>query len=902
MQTKVSKCHPLAIKGKGGHPEKEVNVGAIFRAIRSNKEIKDKIKGVREAHATGKKVLKTKLKKTLPSIVVSATFKSKRQEVDIKEFTGLTVMDFDHVEDIPAFKKKLAGCKIVFAAFVSPSGDGVKAIIRTPAVKDKESHVGTWLSLKEFFNSKFLDESGKDFTRLCYLTHDPDIYVNEEAEVWTQKVTQKKGSAKSSPPRPDVEIERREETILGELRKIDATLFEDFSTNRNNTTMKRAAMFCDYGISKDVAIDIIRKNVQDWKDFKENEFKKAVSQGFKKAEAGSKTITKRPEIPNSFSRGSSRPKLDPLPEPTVRKVDGLDQTVIPDADEAEEIDASSSFSRGSVKRDKVKPKKADKRTKKSAKGNVESMVDEANDPIFWYFVTTGKDDKKKTTLTLDMIDVLDWLAYFGYASAKKGEDAKLVRIVENVVEVVTPWDIKHFILNWLDELHEAVNKKAKSEIKAVKRLYLSKPSFAEMKNLSGLRPVEITKLRDEKTSSRIFYDNCVATIAKDSVTYSKYTELDAPIWREELNGRTISKKAPKGAGHYEQFIGHVADLGEDTAEHNKLAFETAIGYLVHGYKSSSTTKIITTNDSQISLEGVSSGRSGKGLFGKSLGHIRSRYEISGKTIKSDDKFWLQGVQPYHQIVNFEDMARKFNFESLYNLTTDDWTIEQKYQPAIQIPSHESPKLIVSTNFTISALDPSTIDRIHNLEFSTHYHAGVRGQKDHRPEDDFGCQLFYDWTGENAQQWEYYDHYIINCLQKYLTHGLIPAKTKNLHRRQLINAVGMSLVEWLEDAVENEIILFDIKTANIVVHEQYVNWCNRNNIERFDRDQRSFTSKMYRYFRDSGWDVKTGDNVKVQTNNGRVRGFIVSKTTAVEEEEITAEEFPKQADDSIRKVF
>lgn len=876
MNTLITKCFPLSKGVKGGHPEKTVPISQVVEAIRSNDSIKKQVDKVRAAAIAGDTKSKDTAKKNLPCITPAAIFKTKRNQKDIDQLTGLMVLDFDHVPDVENFKSKLAKVKHVFIAFVSPSGDGLKVIVRTPAVTDRDSHVGTFLSLKEYFNSEYLDDSGKDYTRLCFLSHDPEIYVNEDAEPWTQQVSAKTGSSSVKMPRPkDVDIEQREEIILQELRKIHPDFFTDISQNRNNETMKRSAMFCDYAISEDVAKNIIGKQILDWKDFELKEFDKAISQGYKNGKHGSKTITKRPDIPTSFSRGKRADFV------IVDEVNETDMSIILE---------TSSFSRG--KKPTVEAEQVEKQVEKeSSPARTEyTFVDEINDPIFWYYIETGKGEVKKRNLKMDIVDLLNWLAYFGYASTKVAEEPKLVRIVDNVVEVVTCWDVKHFVINWLDERYE-LNNREEDEAE-VKRIFLSKPAMTEMKNLSGLPPVEIKKLKDKARSSKMYFDNCVAEITKDGVKRQNYSELKSLIWKAELNGRNLSEVKPEGKGHYEQFIENVSKLEDETAERNKLAFETTIGYLVHTYKNPSITKMVITNDSHIGIEGASSGRSGKGLFGKSFGHVRSRLEISGKTMKADDKFWLQLVRAHHQLVNIEDLPRKFNFESLYNLVTDDWTTEQKYMGSLQIPASESPKMIVSTNFTISALDPSTLDRVHNLEFSTHYHAGVQGKKDHRPEDDFGCKLFFDWFGKNAIQWDYFDHYIIHCIQQHLKHGLVTPKNKNLKKRQLINAIGMNVVEWLEDAIEEQnVITFDEKIANIAVHEEYVRWCRRNNIDRFDQDQRSFTSKLFRFFRDNGY--KLNSEVKTHYGKDRVRGFIVSQTDA-SEVETNPDELPPEA--------
>ena len=889
MNTQVSKCFPLSKGSKAGHPEKVVPISNVVQAIKENESLKKLVQKVRDAVEQGDAKAKEIAKKNLPCITPAAVFKTKRNQEDVEMLTGLTVLDFDHVPDVNQFKEKLKKVKFVFIAFVSPSGDGVKVIIRTPAVKDRDTHVGTFLALKEFFNSKYLDDSGKDYTRLCFLSHDTDIYVNENAESWTQQVSQKSGSSAIKIPRPqDVAIEEREEVILRELRKIHPDFFTDIVQNRNNETMKRAAMFCDYGLSEEVAKNLIGKAIQDWKDFENKEFEKAISQGYKNGKLGSKTITKRPDIPSPFSRGKNRERVEEgeegeIKSETFSRGGGKKSTAKADVVTDEGEIKSETFSRGGGNK-KEQPKEEPKQK------TVLTFVDEVNDPVFWYYIETGKGEIKKRTLKMDMVDLLAWLAYFGYASTKVADEPKLVRIVDNVVEVVTCWDIKHFVINWLDERFE-LNNREQDEAE-VKRMFLAKPAMTEMKNLSGLPPVEIHKLKDKQHSSRIYFENCVCEITKNGIKRYKYNELKSLIWKAEINGRILPEEKPKGIGHYEQFIANVSNLGDDTAERNKLAFETTIGYLVHTYKNPSITKMVITNDSQISIEGASSGRSGKGLFGKSLGHVRSSLEISGKTLNAKDKFWLQLVKPHHQIVNLEDLPRKFDWESLYNLVTDDWTIEQKFQGSVQISAAESPRIIASTNFTVSSLDPSTLDRIHNLEFSTHYHAGVQGVPDHRPEDDFGCKLFFDWFGENFIQWAYFDYYIIHCIQQYLKNGLVSPRNKNLKKRQLINAVGMHVVEWIEDAIEaGKIITFDEKIASIAVHNEYVAYCRRNNIDRFDHDQRSFTSKLYRYFRDNGYKVNT--EVKAYYGNDRVRGFIVSKTDATEKE-IDSEQLPPEA--------
>jgi phage/plasmid-associated DNA primase len=76
---------------------------------------------------------------------------------------------------------------------------------------------------------------------------------------------------------------------------------------------------------------------------------------------------------------------------------------------------------------------------------------------------------------------------------------------------------------------------------------------------------------------------------------------------------------------------------------------------------------------------------------------------------------------------------------LFSIITDGITIEQKNKDEIHISYNESPKVVISTNFSISGVDDSTLDRQFIIEFSDYYN------KAHRPVDDFGKPFFGSWN-------------------------------------------------------------------------------------------------------------------------------------------------------------
>ena len=114
------------------------------------------------------------MKKQLPSICFSGIFE-KRANNAIKEHSGLVCLDFDHIEDIQKFKDRFKNDKHVMMAFVSPSGDGLKVVIKIPA--NINSHADSCRALKQYFHDDKLDDF-KDVARVCYESYDSDIYYN----------------------------------------------------------------------------------------------------------------------------------------------------------------------------------------------------------------------------------------------------------------------------------------------------------------------------------------------------------------------------------------------------------------------------------------------------------------------------------------------------------------------------------------------------------------------------------------------------------------------------------------------------------------------------------------------------------------------------------------------------
>jgi hypothetical protein len=118
-----------------------------------------------------------------------------------------------------------------------------------------------------------------------------------------------------------------------------------------------------------------------------------------------------------------------------------------------------------------------------------------------------------------------------------------------------------------------------------------------------------------------------------------------------------------------------------------------------------------------------------------------------------------------------------------------------------------------------------------VELSSYFNAG------HSPQLEFGCMLFQDW---NLEEWARFDHFMINCLQYYLEHGLVAYEHKNLKLRKLINNTSREFVQWMEDKVykNNQRIDYKVWLVDFMAeHEDFKKWLT----------QRTFNQWLKNYF-------------------------------------------------------
>ena len=127
-------------------------------------------------------------KKKLPVVLFSGEFSSRKDEA-LFEHSGLVVLDFDHV-DVDKTKQALATDDFVLACWTSPSGDGVKALVK---ITNPERHRDHFRSLIAYFDKQYglqVDETGINESRACFESHDPEMVVKDESKKFGSFLTE----------------------------------------------------------------------------------------------------------------------------------------------------------------------------------------------------------------------------------------------------------------------------------------------------------------------------------------------------------------------------------------------------------------------------------------------------------------------------------------------------------------------------------------------------------------------------------------------------------------------------------------------------------------------------------------------------------------------------------------
>lgn len=182
------------------------------------------------------------IKNLLPCIMFSGLFEIRKKE-GLKEKTGLICLDFDNVKNPQEFKDILTKDPYTFICFISPSGTGVKQVIK---VNKEGDHIKIFRSLQEKYPE--VDDKAKDISRICYESYDPDIFVNEESLTWYQEKKQE-----IRQPVKSIQDKTESETVRNLITWFTKNYSMEEGSRNNNLFILACALF-EFGINDPLPI------------------------------------------------------------------------------------------------------------------------------------------------------------------------------------------------------------------------------------------------------------------------------------------------------------------------------------------------------------------------------------------------------------------------------------------------------------------------------------------------------------------------------------------------------------------------------------------------------------------------------------------------------------------------
>lgn len=696
-------------------PIKDTTVLKVLESIRDG-EFKDRIAKVR---IESDKEVRNGLKAKLPYVTFCGTFTT-RSNTNLKSHSGLACLDLDDVENLEDVREELNKDVFTFSSFLSPSGKGLKVLVKIPPVDNNSDYQDYYVELINHYKKYHeVDEGTKDLARACYLSYDDKLFINADSELFTNKFYR---------PLPlDKKVINIPITDANEVAdRLEKWFTKRWSNvNRNNNLHAYARQMNAFGVDKSICESYLFRYEQ--ADFKQTEIQKLIDSAYRQTdEFNTKHFedTKRVnEIKNIAISGESVDKL----------------------------------------KSKIKDVDFEQIKKEFEEHKQDLKLDE-----FWYYT-----DKEQIKLaTYRFLQYLESNCIFKFYPDENSGTFLFVKNDKNFITVFEEPKIKDFVLSDL---------RKRGHIDAFE-LMANATSYFQSNYLSMVSSIDVKFNRDTADTSYIYYQNAVVKTTSKDIKVIPYSEINDLIWTNQVIKRDI-RLNDESEGVFKSFIWKVS--GENAERYYTL--KSVIGYLMHSYQNEAKPKAIIFNDEMIS-EDIPNGGSGKGLIHRAIGHIKNVVIEDGKKFDSKNQFAYQKVNKDTQIFLMDDVPKHFNFESLFSIITEGMTIEKKGQDAYQIPFQDSPKISITTNYTINGSGASHERRVFEVEIANYFN------DKHTPEVEFGHLFFSSWS---EYEWARFDNFMIRCVQFFLKNGLIQSDKVNLKLRKLKNELGTEFIEFME---------------------------------------------------------------------------------------------------------
>lgn len=371
-------------------------------------------------------------------------------------------------------------------------------------------------------------------------------------------------------------------------------------------------------------------------------------------------------------------------------------------------------------------------------------------------------------------------------------------ILVNIEKSTIVKEVKEHLLR--SEIREYTRHKKRAD---VWELFL-KSEYVVKKHFESFHAIDMTRSTGDENTGYLYYQNVILKITADSVEPIEYENFQGYVWEKEIIKRDFNYSEDAECV-FGEFVRIIAD-----DEPNRLkSIVSIIGYLLHSFKDPSFSKSIILMDSEIDVEfDEANGGTGKSLIGRAVSQILPLLFIDGKTIKSQDKFRYSGLNSHHRIIFFDDVKKDFDFESLYPIITGDLYIEKKYKNAVVIPSTETPKILITSNYVVKG-GGGNAEKRRKIEYevSTYFKNVLT------PLEEFGHRFFDDW---DKVEWMKFDNFMVKAVQYFLKNGLIEPQSINIDFNRLKIETSPDFIDFMDNLISEPSRYQKSSSSNILV--------------------------------------------------------------------------------------
>jgi len=496
---------------------------------------KDTIKMIRSCKDKGER---NEYKKLLPAICFSGQF-NKRSDSSLILHSGIICLDFDDYEkkkDMLQEKETLCKDKYVYSVFISPSGNGLKVLVKIP--QDPDNHVNYFNALSKHFDSTHFDKTCKNLSRVCYESYDPLIHINENSSVWDKIDEPEYKEVNTYRDRPTIPI-TDENKVVDILVKWWTKKYPMVEGQRNQNVFILAMAFNDYGINKSLAGYVLSQYVTE--DFTHAEIDRTINSAYANTQNfGTKYYEDEDrvnQVKTKLRRGVSKKEIRYQLQEA-----GLDgETIDAVVDRVERENSNLSF------------------WTKTEKGVIKIV------PILFK-------------------QFLEDNGFYKYCP-EGSKNYVFVKVTNNLIDHTTEKEIKDFILNYLIDFDDT----------SIYNYFADSVRYFREEFLTLLNTIDIYFIEDTKSTSYLYYKNCAVKITKDSVETIDYLDLGGYVWKDHVIDRKFTMCEYDGS-MYMKFISRICGDNKSRVK----TMESTIGFLMHGYKNLSYCPAVILNDEVIS--------------------------------------------------------------------------------------------------------------------------------------------------------------------------------------------------------------------------------------------------------------------------------------------------------------